>query len=191
MEGEKSQYYYTRPSRVYGPVSSATLKRLVESGQIGPDDLVARNGTSKWRVAQEIHGLRFDRAHEAPTVPLSEEPTERSPDGPTVPVVFGNPLADSNIEIITGPPARSRSGRAGFWIAIALGAVTAYGAYCTPPLQRLMNGLRREVMRSEIEKAVQNAKRDSTPQRKVTVGVAPEYADLVPPGFEAFVHAKP
>lgn len=186
MDDQGSRYYYIRPSRVYGPVSSATLRRLAESGQIGPDDLVAHNGTSKWRIASEIHGLRFDQAH-APKP--HEPPTPTAVEQPLMPVVTGDPLGEAPIEITTWrPKRRGRAGQPGFWIAIALGAVTAYGAYCTPPMQHAMTGLRREFMRAKIRSALEDAQRQSTPQEKITIGVAPEFFDLVPPELREFAH---
>ncbi len=52
-----SQWYYMRDGQQHGPVSSAELRQLANSGQLSPDDLVWKEGASKWIPAGSVKGL--------------------------------------------------------------------------------------------------------------------------------------
>jgi hypothetical protein len=50
-------WYYARDNQAVGPLSSAQLKELVDSGGLGPTDLVLRAGSQKWVAASAVKGL--------------------------------------------------------------------------------------------------------------------------------------
>ncbi|GAB6164611.1 hypothetical protein JCM19992_06110 [Thermostilla marina] len=51
------EWYYAKDNERFGPVTSAELKRLAEAAQLGPDDLVWREGMSDWVPARRVKGL--------------------------------------------------------------------------------------------------------------------------------------
>jgi hypothetical protein len=54
---DRTQWYYASGEERKGPVSSAVLKTLATSGQLGPEDLVWREGMSDWTAARLLRGL--------------------------------------------------------------------------------------------------------------------------------------
>ena len=50
-------WHYAKDGDKHGPISSAELKRLANSGQLSPDDLVWREDMKEWRKASTIKGL--------------------------------------------------------------------------------------------------------------------------------------
>jgi hypothetical protein len=52
-----ADWYYAKNGQQQGPVSSADLKRLVASGEIGPTDLVFQEGGTQWVEANTVKGL--------------------------------------------------------------------------------------------------------------------------------------
>lgn len=52
-----SQYYYARNGQRHGPVTSAELRGLAAAGQLGPEDLVWKEGQPEWLPARGIKGL--------------------------------------------------------------------------------------------------------------------------------------
>lgn len=52
-----ADWYYAKNGQQQGPVTSAQLKQLASSGQIGPDDLVFREGGTQWVAASTVAGL--------------------------------------------------------------------------------------------------------------------------------------
>jgi hypothetical protein len=61
-----SRYYYCRPGPIHGPFSGRELRRLAATGQIGPRDLIARDGISRFVPASQVGGLEFSNAAPAP-----------------------------------------------------------------------------------------------------------------------------
>ncbi len=51
------QYYYACGGRTFGPCTLAQLQDKVRAGQLGPDDLVAPDGSTAWVRARTIPGL--------------------------------------------------------------------------------------------------------------------------------------
>jgi hypothetical protein len=49
------EWYYAKNNRQEGPVSGATLKSMIVSGEIASADLVWREGMTDWRPAAEIN----------------------------------------------------------------------------------------------------------------------------------------
>ena len=166
-----SQYFYTRPGRIFGPVSSEDLRRLVASGVIRADDLVARDGTSKFRVAIEIEGLEF-----APTAPMSTPPP------PPVVEQYAPSIqatAELDVEEPTSiefyPPIVSRPGSSmprstrfgvGFVIAIILGAPTGWLVTRLPPIQEWMARERAQRQRTHARRELERLSREAEAMRQ-------------------------
>ncbi len=69
------QWFYSRGGAVVGPVSAVDLKLLASSGQIGPADLVWKEGMRDWVPAEQLKGL-FDAPAPAAPPPRKEQPQE-------------------------------------------------------------------------------------------------------------------
>ncbi len=69
------KWYYARGQQQLGPVSSSELKQLADRGDLGPDELVWREGMDEWVPARKVKGL-FEGEASAPlkAVPLPPEP---------------------------------------------------------------------------------------------------------------------
>jgi NAD-dependent dihydropyrimidine dehydrogenase PreA subunit len=61
-------WYYARNGQSVGPVTSAQLRQLAESGTLTPADMILQAGTEKWVAASKVKGL-------FPTALPSSEPT--------------------------------------------------------------------------------------------------------------------
>ena len=51
------EWYYSRGGTPVGPVSALELKRLASGGQLGPTDLVWKEGMRDWVTAEQLKGL--------------------------------------------------------------------------------------------------------------------------------------
>jgi len=67
-------WYYAREDQRFGPVVTAELKRLAEHGQIGPGDLVWREGMTDWIEAAKVKGLFHQGPPEPPPAPGGAQP---------------------------------------------------------------------------------------------------------------------
>lgn len=54
---DATQWFHARGGAQQGPVSGDELKRLAESGVLGPHDLVWREGMAQWQPAQAATGF--------------------------------------------------------------------------------------------------------------------------------------
>lgn len=52
-----SNYFFMQEGQECGPISAARLKKLTDSGRLGANDLVRKEGTTKWAAAQTFPGL--------------------------------------------------------------------------------------------------------------------------------------
>ena len=50
---DTSQWYYTRGGAQQGPVTFDELRKLAETGQFGPGDLVWQQGMAQWQPAHQ------------------------------------------------------------------------------------------------------------------------------------------
>jgi hypothetical protein len=72
------QWHYARHGQTYGPYTPEQLRDLAEAGRLLPDDLVTREGASKWVPARSVPGLFPDQAaaRSAPPPPRADAPRE-------------------------------------------------------------------------------------------------------------------
>lgn len=87
-----ADWFYGRDGQQQGPVSSAGLKQLADSGQLRPDDLVWQEGMAKWVAASQVKGLFAPPAAPAADAPLPIAPPY-SP--PAVPLMQGGAISPS------------------------------------------------------------------------------------------------
>jgi len=73
-----SQWYYQKDGQRNGPISSAQLKQLADSGTLHPADIVWKEGLQQWVKASKVSGLFVaGTAEERPptvTAPVAQEP---------------------------------------------------------------------------------------------------------------------
>ncbi len=55
-----TEWFYTRGSKRFGPVSAAELKQLADHGELAAEELVWREGMEQWVPARRVKGL-FDQ----------------------------------------------------------------------------------------------------------------------------------
>jgi len=82
-----AQWHYSKGGERHGPVSSDQLRQLAASGQLGPTDLVWRDGMAEWQKASSVKGLFPRRASgpgEPPPIPQSQ-PHHMADPAPTTP----------------------------------------------------------------------------------------------------------
>jgi hypothetical protein len=65
-------WYYAKDNKQFGPVNAAELKRLSQSGELRPEDLVWTEGMKEWLPARKIKGLFEDEP--APPAPIRDMP---------------------------------------------------------------------------------------------------------------------
>ena len=72
-----ADWYYAKNGQQQGPVNSAQLKQMASAGQIGPDDLVFREGGTQWVAASTVAGLQFGGG--SPPAPAPVSPSRSAP----------------------------------------------------------------------------------------------------------------
>lgn len=76
-----SKWYYAKePGQKIGPISTCDLKKLALSEQIGPEDLVLKEGAAKWVMARKIKGLFDPSSNGSPGSSIIEPPPVRRAD---------------------------------------------------------------------------------------------------------------
>ena len=71
-------WYYARDNKQHGPVGAAELKRLSQTGELRPDDLVWREGMDEWMQARKVKGL-FEDEPASPKMAIPPPPKAASP----------------------------------------------------------------------------------------------------------------
>ncbi len=63
------EWYYAKNNQQHGPVTGQELRAMVERGELGPNDLVWKDGMAEWTPASRIHGLFGEEPAAAPPPP--------------------------------------------------------------------------------------------------------------------------
>ena len=75
------QWYYNHQGQQFGPVAASEIKRLALSGNLNPDDLVWKAGTTSRGPASQFKGLFSQVASGTPPpIPPDDEPPPIPPD---------------------------------------------------------------------------------------------------------------
>jgi hypothetical protein len=74
-----ASWHYARDGVQHGPASDAEIHRLLQSGQLRPDDLLWRDGMAQWQPASRVPEFAIAQAAPVPPplparVPLSTQP---------------------------------------------------------------------------------------------------------------------
>ena len=65
----ETSWYYLREDERYGPVPVSQLRRLLQSGELGPDTLVWRQGLKDWVPARSLTAGTAPRTPNPPPGP--------------------------------------------------------------------------------------------------------------------------
>jgi hypothetical protein len=123
------EWYHARDNKQFGPVSTAELKQLAQSGNLRPDDLVWREGLEGWIPAKKVKGL-FEENGQTP--PVVAKPVAVSAAAPSSAASNDSPSpADPAAKSVPAPPSHLH------------------------PLDRLLVLLRRQFTPSFVEAASQ------------------------------------
>jgi hypothetical protein len=80
-----NEWHYTKDGQRFGPVSGQQLKELAATGQLGPDDLVWKEGMKQWLPASKVKGLLpgpgATTTQDKPGTLVKPPKQEPSPDG--------------------------------------------------------------------------------------------------------------
>src|SRR4051812_28429193 len=78
-----SKWFYLVDGEATGPIESASLKSLADSGLLKPQDKVRREDSAEWLQARQIMGLfTAIQSTAPPQLPKSVEPSVESSDRP-------------------------------------------------------------------------------------------------------------
>lgn len=78
------EWYYAKNNKRCGPVSAPEMKRLAQTGELRPEDLVWREGVEDWMPARKVKGLFDDEAPAAATpAPARAKPAPAGGKPPT------------------------------------------------------------------------------------------------------------
>lgn len=120
-------YYAVGNSQQQGPVDLATLQRLIAGGQVGPNDLVWRDGMADWVPASSVPELQVSTPSAVRTDPVQTvDPLPQIPQQTYAPPQYGN-APYPNAPRPYAPPQAADGG--GFAMAsMILGIVSIPGA---------------------------------------------------------------
>ena len=69
------EWFYGKEGQQFGPIDEATLSARIAAGEIGPQDLVWKEGMDSWKPLQEIRHLAPSGNH-----PQSQDPEGQTPE---------------------------------------------------------------------------------------------------------------
>ena len=82
-ESAVENWHYSIGGNQNGPVSFEELKRLAAADQLGPSDLIWREGDSDWQLASAVDGLLPDKPKTSKAEPPPLSPASAQPASPT------------------------------------------------------------------------------------------------------------
>jgi formylglycine-generating enzyme required for sulfatase activity len=101
-------WHYSKNGQTRGPADSAALGRLIQSGDLGSNDLVWREGWAEWRVLGQVEGLADYLQSSRPATP---PPIPGSAPGSVAPAIQARTFA--GIKFIWCPPGSFLMGTPG------------------------------------------------------------------------------
>jgi predicted secreted protein len=84
-----STWFYGKGGQKQGPVSDEELRNLINSGAVGPNDLVWKEGMADWQKVSTVPGLVFS--------PDASGPEPVPPSEPNIPVTTASSLVGSTV----------------------------------------------------------------------------------------------
>ncbi|HSU65413.1 MAG TPA: CD225/dispanin family protein [Tepidisphaeraceae bacterium] len=84
-----ADWYYVSNGQQAGPVDDEQLRNLISGGQVGPADLVWRDGMPNWQPASSITELSAGRSGPVPVAPYSGSGQQPYAAQPGQPLAYG------------------------------------------------------------------------------------------------------
>lgn len=131
-------WYYSIQGTRFGPVTPAEVKRLAESGQLSPTDLVWKEGLKNWVAASNVKGLFVTPPGPPPLPPGGVAPPAPEDLRPKVEAAAkaAADVAQAAMQSIAAskPIAGFHIQRAGLGVAAIIGALTTFMPWLTAPI---------------------------------------------------------
>lgn len=123
-------YYLKIDGKVFGPFDSAKVRRLIESGKVGPHDWISKNGTS-WSECSTVKGL-FGKVTivDPPPIETSPRPAPESDAGDGVLDVAGQATKKGAMVVARG------AGLAGRAVGTVIGSIVKMRPEAKPIAER-------------------------------------------------------
>ena len=132
------QWFFGRDGVHHGPVSEEVLRRMVDSGELGPDDLVWREGLAAWQPAQQVPGLLDMVAVAPPPLPGEGPRVSAATYAPGSPLGYARPGQYRSPAQGIGADAGMRMilpvGRSGWAIAAGYLGLLSLGCFILGPV---------------------------------------------------------
>ena len=84
-------WYYAKDNKQFGPMSTVELKRLSQTGELRPEDLVWTEGMKEWSAARKVKGLFDEGPGGAKTAAPPAAATPSAPLSPFTPAPLRRP----------------------------------------------------------------------------------------------------
>lgn len=131
-------WHYSVQGNRHGPVASAELKRLADSGQLSPADLVWKEGLASWVAASSVKGLFAGNATPPPLPPSGPSTTTANDLKPKAEAAVKATAEAAKAAVQSIRAAKPIAGfhvqRAAFGAAAALGALATFMPWATVPI---------------------------------------------------------
>lgn len=135
MPGE---WHYSVSGQRHGPISSGELKRLADSGELSPTDLIWKEGLANWMPASNVKGLFAATVAPPPLPAAGQLPTAHDELKPKVEAAARTTAdaARAAMKSVVGlkPVAGFHIQRAGLGIAGLLGCLCTFLPWVTVPV---------------------------------------------------------
>ena len=118
------QWFYARGNQQQGPVGIDDLRRLIAAGQIGPGDLVWRDGLPNWQAVASTPELLPPVAPSAPPAPAATPGSYESG-----PIPYNQPLGYQNP---ADPVTRQLQSQASTALVVGILSLVLSGCVCGP-----------------------------------------------------------
>jgi len=94
-------WYFAQAGQQQGPISDEQIKRMVQDGSLGKEDLVWREGMASWQPAGEVPGLQF------PASTFTPAPFSPPPPAPAAPIITPPPPPPEAVAPYAAPQYQS------------------------------------------------------------------------------------
>jgi hypothetical protein len=136
--GMADEWHYSIQGNRVGPVGSAELKRLAESGELSPTDLVWKEGLQNWVAASNVKGLFAKSAAPPPLPPVGVPPVATEDLKPKVEAAARATADAAKAAIKTLATSKPIAGfhiqRAAVGVSAILGALATFMPWLSAPV---------------------------------------------------------
>ena len=126
------QWHVSKGGRQHGPFTSAQVKKLADSGQLQPEDLIWKDGLAEWVAASSVKGL-----FSAAAIPRTPPPVSKATPIKAHPPDDSQPICDTPRETkehLAPTPSGRHKQRLGILIAAGLGISATFLPWVHAPI---------------------------------------------------------